>query len=70
MMMSVELMLNAANLSFVALAREHGDLGGQMAVFFIITVAAAEAAIGLGLLIAYFRNQTSVNTDQMQLLKE
>ena len=69
-MMSIELMLNAANLAFVAFANEHQDLGGQMAVFFIITVAAAEAAVGLGLLIALFRNLKSVSTEDIQLLKE
>lgn len=69
-MMSIELMLNAANLSFVAFARHMNDAGGQMAVFFVITVAAAEAAVGLGLLIALFRNLKTVSTEGIQLLKE
>ena len=69
-MMSVELMLNSANVAFVAFANELQDAGGQMAVFFIITVAAAEAAVGLGLLIALFRNLKTVSTEDIQLLKE
>jgi NADH-quinone oxidoreductase subunit K len=69
-MMSIELMLNAANLAFITFARDLEDAGGQMAVFFIITVAAAEAAVGLGLLIALFRNLKSVSTEDIQLLKE
>lgn len=69
-MMSIELMLNAANMAFITFARDLEDAGGQMAVFFIITVAAAEAAVGLGLLIALFRNLKSVSTEDIQLLKE
>ena len=69
-MMSMELMLNAANFAYVTFARELQDGGGQMAVFFIITVAAAEAAVGLGLVIALFRNLKSVSTEDIQLLKE
>lgn len=69
-MMSVEIMLNAVNLVFVTYAKELQDVGGQMAVFFIITVAAAEAAVGLGLLIALFRNLKTVSTEDIQLLKE
>lgn len=69
-MMSIELMLNAANIAFVTFARDLQDAGGQMAVFFIITVAAAEAAVGLGLLIALFRNLKTVSTEDIQLLKE
>lgn len=69
-MMCIELMLNATNLAFVTFAREMQDAGGQLAVFFIITVAAAEAAVGLGLLIALFRNLKSVSTEDIQLLKE
>ncbi len=70
MMMCVELMLNAANLLFVTFAHAFEDTAGQMAVFFIIAVAAAEAAVGLGLVIALFRNVKSVNTDDIQLLRE
>ncbi|MBI3543463.1 MAG: NADH-quinone oxidoreductase subunit NuoK [Deltaproteobacteria bacterium] len=69
-MMCVELMLNATNLAFVTFARQMSDTAGQMAVFFIITVAAAEAAVGLGLVIALFRNLKSVSTEDIQLLKE
>ncbi|MBI3557389.1 MAG: NADH-quinone oxidoreductase subunit NuoK [Deltaproteobacteria bacterium] len=69
-MMSIEIMLNAANLTFVNYSRQMNDAGGQMAVFFIITVAAAEAAVGLGLVIALFRNLKSVSTEDIQLLKE
>jgi len=69
-LMCVELMLNAVNLSFVAYADQLQDLGGQMAVFFIITVAAAESAVGLGLVIAMFRTLRSVDTDEIRLLKE
>lgn len=69
-MMSIELMLNATNMAFVTFAKDLQDAGGQMAVFFVITVAAAEAAVGLGLLIAMFRNLKSVSTEDIQLLKE
>ncbi len=69
-LMCVELMLNAVNLSFVTFSKLHADMGGQLAVFFIITVAAAESAVGLGLVIAMFRTLRSVDTDQIQLLKE
>lgn len=69
-LMSIELMLNAVNLTFVTFSRQLGNLGGQMSVFFIITVAAAESAVGLGLVIALFRTLRTVDTDQIQLLKE
>lgn len=69
-LMCVELMLNAVNLSFVTYARQMQDMGGQMAVFFIITVAAAESAVGLGLLISMFRTLRTVDTDEIRLLKE
>lgn len=69
-LMCVELMLNAVNLSFVAYARQLDDMGGQMAVFFIIVVAAAESAVGLGLLISMFRTLRTVDTDEIRLLKE
>ncbi len=69
-MMSIELMLNAVNIAFVTYAKELQDVSGQMAVFFIITVAAAESAVGLGLVIALFRNLKSVSTDSIQLLKK
>lgn len=69
-LMSVELMLNAVNLTFVTYSKELHHLGGQMSVFFIITVAAAESAVGLALVIAMFRTLRSVDTDEIQLLRE
>ena len=68
-LMSIELMLNAVNVSFVAFSKINQSLDGQMAVFFIITVAAAETAVGLGLLIALFRNLKEISTEQITLLK-
>lgn len=70
LMMCVELMLNAANLAFVTFGKAHGVLAGEMSVFFVITVAAAEAAVGLGLLIALYRTLRTVDTDQIQLLRD
>ena len=67
--MSVELMLNSANLLFVAFARHLGDLDGQVLVFFVITVAAAEVAVGLALIVAIFRTRKSINIDEINLLK-
>ena len=66
--MCVELMLNAVNLSFVALAQVHG-LGGQVFVFFVMTVAAAEAAVGLAIIIAVFRHHRSVDLNNVNLLR-
>lgn len=65
--MCVELMLNAVNLTFVALSRYHG-VGGQLMVFFVMTVAAAEAAVGLAIMIALFRHLKSVDTKNVNLL--
>lgn len=67
--MSVELMLNAANLMFVAFARHLNDLDGQVLVFFVITVAAAEVAVGLALIVAIFRTKKSINIDELNMLK-
>ncbi|MFO7662255.1 MAG: NADH-quinone oxidoreductase subunit NuoK [Chloroflexota bacterium] len=67
--MSVELMLNSANLLFVAFARHLGDLDGQVLVFFVITVAAAEVAVGLALIVAIFRSKRSINIDEINLMK-
>ena len=67
--MAVELMLNAANLAFVAFARAHGNLDGQIFVFFVITVAAAEVAVGLALIVAIFRTRESIDVDQLSSLK-
>jgi NADH-quinone oxidoreductase subunit K len=67
--MSVELMLNAANLAFVAFARHYQALDGQMFVFFVMTVAAAEVAVGLALIVAIFRSRQSINVDDLNVLK-
>ncbi len=67
--MSIELMLNAANLAFVAFARAHEALSGQIFVFFIMTVAAAEVAVGLALIVAIFRTKQSIDVDQLSSLK-
>jgi NADH-quinone oxidoreductase subunit K len=67
--MSVELMLNAANLAFVAGARSLGTMNGQTIVFFVMTVAAAEAAVGLAVILALFRNRQTVAADEIALLK-
>ena len=67
--MSIELMLNSANLAFVAFARNFNDLDGQIFVFFVITVAAAEVAVGLALVVAIFRSKKSINIDEMNLMK-
>lgn len=67
--MAIELMLNAANLAFVAFARMYEALSGQLFVFFVITVAAAEVAVGLALIVAIFRNKESINVDEMSSLK-
>jgi NADH-quinone oxidoreductase subunit K len=69
-LMCIELMLNAVNLTYVTFSKVQGDMTGQMSVFFIITVAAAESAIGLGLVIALFRTLRTVDTDEIRLLKE
>ena len=70
LMMCIELMLNAVNLSFVSFSAAQGNLHGQISVFFIMVVAAAEAAVGLGLVIALFRTLRTVDTDEIQLLRE
>ena len=67
-LMSIELILNAVNLNLVAFSRLYG-LNGQIFSIFIITDAAAEAAVGLGILIAFFRNKETVNVDEVDLLK-
>jgi NADH-quinone oxidoreductase subunit K len=67
--MAIELMLNAVNLSFVALARHHGSMDGQLIVFFVMAVAAAEAAVGLAIVLAVFRNKETVNADEFNLLR-
>ncbi len=67
--MSVELMLNAANLAFVAFTRTFEILDGQVFVFFVMAVAAAEVAVGLALIVAIFRSKRSIDVDQMSSLK-
>jgi NADH-quinone oxidoreductase subunit K len=67
--MSIELMLNSANLAFVAFARLYNQLSGQVFVFFVMTVAAAEVAVGLALMVAIFRAKHSIDVDQMSALK-
>jgi NADH-quinone oxidoreductase subunit K len=68
-LMSIELILNAVNLNLVAFSRLYNGLHGQIFSIFIITDAAAEAAVGLGILIAFFRNRETVNVDEVDLLK-
>ncbi len=67
--MSVELMLNAANLAFVAFARAYEAVSGQIFVFFVMTVAAAEVAVGLALIVAIFHTKQSIDVDQMNTMK-
>lgn len=69
MFMCIELMLNAVNLTFVAFSRYLGNLDGQVFVFFIMTVAAAEAAVGLALIIAFFNNKESIDVEDVNLMK-
>jgi NADH-quinone oxidoreductase subunit K len=69
MFMSIELMLNAANLAFVAIARALHSMDGQVIVFFVMTVAAAEAAVGLAIILASFRNRTTLDAGQLSSLK-
>ena len=69
MFMCIELMLNAVNLSFVALARELTDIDGQSIVFFVLVVAAAEVVVGLGIIVAIMRNRSSLTADDMAELK-
>jgi len=67
--MSIELMLNSVNLTLVAFSAFLGNVTGQMLVFFVMTVAAAEAAVGLAIVIALFRNKQTVNIDEINILK-
>ena len=69
LLMAIELMLLAVNLNFVAFSHYMGDYAGQVFVFFILTVAAAEAAIGLAILVVLFRNRRSINVEDMDTLK-
>ncbi|HVN87864.1 MAG TPA: NADH-quinone oxidoreductase subunit NuoK [Candidatus Binatia bacterium] len=67
--MSIELMLNAVNLLFVAFARQWHAMDGQVIVFFVMTVAAAEAAVGLAIIISMFRGRETTNVDELNLLR-
>ncbi|MCM0080586.1 NADH-quinone oxidoreductase subunit NuoK [Geomonas sp. Red32] len=67
--MCVELMLNAVNLSFIAFSRYLGNLDGQIFVFFVMTVAAAEAAVGLALMIAFYKNRESIDVEDINVMK-
>jgi NADH-quinone oxidoreductase subunit K len=69
LLMCIELMLLAVNFNFIAMSRFLGDIGGQVFVFFILTVAAAEAAIGLAILVVLFRSRNSINVEQLDVLK-
>jgi len=69
MFLSIELMMNAVNLLFLTYARMRGDATGQMVVFFVIAVAAAEAAVGLAIFVALFRTRKTIDLDKLNLLK-
>ncbi len=69
MFMCIELMLNAVNLTFVALATELGDINGQTAVFFVLVVAAAEVVVGLGIIVAIMRRRQQATADDLAVLK-
>ncbi|MBI2997588.1 MAG: NADH-quinone oxidoreductase subunit NuoK [Deltaproteobacteria bacterium] len=68
-LMSIELMLNAVNLTFIAFARSLGSMEGQVIVFFVMTVAAAEAVIGLAIIISIFRHRQTLDPQEMQTLR-
>jgi len=67
--MSIELMLNAANLALVAFSRQLGQMDGQLFVFFVMTVAAAEVTVGLGIIVAIFRTKKNVDVDEVDLMR-
>ncbi len=67
--MCVEVMLNAANLALIAFSKAHSSLDGQIIVFFIITVAAAEAAVGLAIILLVYRQKKTIKTEDIQLMK-
>lgn len=69
MLMSIELILNAVNINFIAFSKHLNQLNGQIFAIFVIVVAVAEAAVGLGILIALFRNKETVQVDEIDLLK-
>jgi len=67
--MSIELMLNAVNLSLIAFSRQHGNMDGHIIVFFVMAVAAAEVSVGLAILVSIFRSRETANVDDVHLLK-
>ncbi len=69
LLMAIELMLLAVNMNFIAFSHFHGDMAGQVFVLFILTVAAAESAIGLAILVVLFRNRSSIRVDELDTLK-
>ena len=69
MFMCIELMLNAVNLTFVTFARELDDIGGQVVVFFVLVVAAAEVVVGLGIIVSIFRRRAEATADDISMLK-
>ena len=69
MFMCIEMMLNAANLSFVAFARQHNPLDGQIFVFFLMAVAAAEVVVGLAIIVSIFRTKATIDVDEVSALK-
>lgn len=69
MFMCIELMLNAVNLTFVTFSRMLNDIAGQVAVFFVLVVAAAEVVVGLGLIVAIFRRKANITADDLHILK-
>jgi NADH-quinone oxidoreductase subunit K len=69
MLMSIELILNAVNINLVAFSRLHGSVDGQVFAIFVMAAAAAEAVVGLGIILAFFRSRETVSADEMDLLK-
>jgi NADH-quinone oxidoreductase subunit K len=69
LLMCIELMLLAVNMNFIAFSHFNGDITGQIFVFFILTVAAAESAIGLAILVVLFRNRNTINVDDLDMMK-
>ena len=67
--MSIELILNAVNINLIAYSQQHGNAVGQVFAIFVIAVAAAEAAVGLGIILAFYRNKETVNIDEMNLMR-
>lgn len=67
--MSIELMLNAVNINLVAFSQLHGHVTGQVFALFVVAIAAAEAAVGLGIILAFYRNKETVNIDEMSIMR-